>query len=159
MVLWEDEIPWQRIENLGISNIINYTLNGMSVINTGLTPQSFIMDSNGKVVFSNESTDISKTINVILSKYISEESLKNFISSYDNNYLVFDFSDDLDSNEYTEYYKEHGYTIVTITSEDQGNQRNVVYDEGNLIKKLFETNGISSLVVCEYGIPVSYINY
>ena len=51
MILWEDEIPKSRIENLGVSdNIKNYTLKGKSVINTGLTPQSFVMDSQGKVI-------------------------------------------------------------------------------------------------------------
>ena len=56
-------------------------------------------------------------------------------------------------------YKDKGYTIVNITSVNQGSQNGVIYDEGNLFRKLFDLGSSKTLVVCEYGNPVSYINY
>ncbi len=161
MILWEDEIPKSRIENLGVSdNIKNYTLKGKSVINTGLTPQSFVMDSQGKVIFSNEDSDIGKMINVIYNDYKNPDSLYELIRSFESEKVAFAFGDDIDndSDKIIEY-KDKGYTIVNITSVNQGSQNGVIYDEGNLFRKLFDLGSSKTLVVCEYGNPVSYINY
>lgn len=161
MILWEDEIPKSRIENLGVSdNIKNYTLKGKSVINTGLTPQSFVMDSQGKVIFSNEDSDIGKMINVIYNNYKKSDSLEELIGSFENDRIVFNFCSDGDSDsEIVNKYKEKGYAVISVTSYNQGSQNNVIYDEGNLFRKLFDLGSSKTLVVCEYGKPVSYINY
>ncbi len=161
MILWEDEIPKSRIENLGVSdNIKNYTLKGKSVINTGLTPQSFVMDSQGKVIFSNEDSDIGKMINVIYNNYKKSDSLEELIGSFENDRIVFNFCSDGDSDsEIVNKYKEKGYAVISVTSYNQGSQKNVIYDEGNLFRKLFDLGSSKTLVVCEYGNPVSYINY
>lgn len=161
MILWEDEIPQSRIKNLGLSdNIKNYTLKGKSVINTGLTPQSFVMDSQGKVIFSNEDSDIGKMINVIFNDYKNPDGLEELIGSFENDKAVFNFCSDNDSDsERANEYKEKGYAVINITSVNQGSQSGVIYDEGNLFRKLFEINDSKSLVVCEYGQPVSYIKY
>ncbi len=161
MILWEDEIPKSRIENLGVSdNIKNYTLKGKSVINTGLTPQSFVMDSQGKVIFSNEDSDIGKMINVIYNNYKKSDSLEELIGSFENDRIVFNFCSDGDSDsEIVNKYKEKGYAVIRVTSYNQGSQKNVIYDEGNLFRKLFDLGSSKTLVVCEYGKPVSYINY
>lgn len=161
MILWEDEIPQSRIENLGVSdNIKNYTLKGKSVINTGLTPQSFVMNSQGKVIFSNEESDVGKMINVIFNDYNNPNSLDDLIRSFENDKIVFDFCSDVDNDsERVEEYKEKGYAVINVTSVNQGSQSGFIYDEGNLFRKLFEVNNSKTLVVCEYGKPVSYIKY
>lgn len=161
MILWENEIPWSRIESLGVSdNIENYTLKGKAIVNTGLTPQSFVMDCKGKVIFSNEDSNIGKTINVIFNDYKNSNYLEKLVQSFEKDNIVFVFDNDMDtSNESIDKYKEKGYLIVNITSINQGSQNNVIYDEGGLFKKLFEVNDNKALIVCEYGKPVSYINY
>lgn len=155
MLLWEGNIPFERLKTLNIPENLNYTLNHKAKINSGLTPQNFIIDSSKKVIFSNENIDVLSTIKKIINDYPSPEAKDKFFNQFDSDKVLLLFEDELYDIQLGDIsklnYDINDYSIIRITSMDAGQQKDYIYDKSGYIKALFGIKESSAIVVWEFG--------
>ncbi len=152
--LWTDEIPKQVISEYGISDLLNYSLNGKYTL-SDIFPEAYILDNDGKIIFKCNSMEnlVNKMVEIFQEKVadIRNSAIKYFFNTFkdQNSYKLVIFTTgncegcEIVDNKIKKN-KLDNTQIIKISDESQTDQ-NIYQDYFSLYTKLFNIKKYPSL--------------